>query len=381
VRSFLGALHRFWFTPETPVTLPLLRIVVGAYSLIALLPGDLARVRREAARPAVLVEIPPTLDALPIPFPMPAELWPTFAVVMVVAGVLATVGLLTRPALLTYAIGYTYLGAAFSAWGRYPHGRLLTTQLFAVLAFAPGATAWSVDRLLLLLARRRRGGAVSLPGALTGPPVPRWGTQLVLVLITLVMFSAGVSKLRHSGVRWADGETLHFYLTGQTIRIPDPDGPGIIQPERVRRYGFSQIVGPPVVAPEVAWRDGFGLDAYLYWVSPLDMGWLIGGWPWATALLSAMTLLFELTTPLLLVNRWLRNLYLAGACGMLAGIHFTMGIGFWAWMVVFVCAVDWQWIADRLRDALDRARVGRVWAGGLVFHGPPPRQPRRPELR
>jgi hypothetical protein len=380
VRAALRALHRFWFSLETPVTQPLLRIVLGAYTLIALLPGDLRRVRRDVHRPAEILDLSPTLNALPIPFPLPAELAPVFAVAMSVLGVMVTVGLLTRPALLAYVIGYTYIGAVFSVWGVYAHSRALPVQVFAILAFAPGTTAWSVDRLVAA-ARRRGGVRASIRSVLAGPPVPRWGTQLVLVVIATLMFSAGLSKLRYSGLRWADGETLRFYLSGHTIDLPKPDGTGVMVFERTRRDGFSQLVGRRDVAPEVAWRDGVGLESYLYWVSPVPIGKWVNQWPWLIAAMSALTLAFEVTAPLLLVNRWLRNLYLLGGCGFLMGIYLTMGINFRVWMVVFLCAMDWEWIADRLESVIDRVRSGRLWPERLLSSDHWPRRPPHADLR
>jgi hypothetical protein len=58
---------------------------------------------------------------LPIPFPLPPHLMVAFDVTMVGLGVLATVGFCTRPALLLFAAGYWYMGAAISAWGFFAH--------------------------------------------------------------------------------------------------------------------------------------------------------------------------------------------------------------------------------------------------------------------
>ena len=43
--------------------------------------------------------------------------------------------------------------------------------------------------------------------ALHGGPAPRWGVQLIVILAIVSYFGAGVSKLRHSGLDYLDGET------------------------------------------------------------------------------------------------------------------------------------------------------------------------------
>jgi uncharacterized membrane protein YphA (DoxX/SURF4 family) len=353
------AVHRFWFVPETPLTPPLLRIVLGAYLLGVLLPGDLRQLQREAGQLTAFIKPSALLNALGFPLPIPADVVLPFAMIMMVLGVLVTIGLATRPALLLFALGYWFIGTQFSAWGWYTHSRAIPVQALAVLAFAPGATAWSADRFLAWAWRRRRGTPASLSAALTGPAVPRWGTQLILVLLAAMFFSAGISKLRHSGLRWADGQTLGFCLSGKSIGAPKPAetrDPALppTQPER-----FSLLAGPPHVPPELAWRDGFGLENYLYVVNPEDpeLGRAVARRPWLLVALSVASLVFELTAPLLLVTRRLRNIYLVGAVGFLMGIYLLMGVNFQTWMVIALCAVDWDWIAESLR-----AGLGRLWS-------------------
>lgn len=367
MRGALRALHRFWFAPETPVTPPLMRIVLGAYVLFGMLPRDLRAVRRAWTYPTELVVLPPTLELLPIPFPLPPELGPTFAAVMTALGVMVTIGLLTRPALIAYAIGYIYIGAVASSWGHYPHHKVLPVQMFMILAFAPGATAWSVDRLLMLRLRQRKGVPLSLPSALTGPPVARWGTQLILVVIASIMFAAGLAKLRHTGVRWADGETLRFYFRGGTAILPSTARTDSLPPQSRRPYFVGTIVGPANVPPEVAWRDGFGLEAYTYMVSIDALGRVVRKWPWTATAISVMTLVVELTMPLLLLTPWLRSLYLTAAIGLMVGINFILGISFAPWIVVFLCALNWEWIVDHVPVALRQLKSGRLWPPGRLL--------------
>jgi hypothetical protein len=157
--------------------------------------------------------------------------------------------------------------------------------------------------------------------------VPRWGTQLILVLIAALFLAAGVSKLRHGGLAWADGKTLGFYLAGGTTM-------GL--PQATWQKGFSPLSGPSDVEPTLTWKDGFGLENYLYLVSPPKLGRVVARFPWMAVILSVVTLIFELAAPLMIINHWLRNLYLLSAILFMSGIRFTMGIDFLPWIVVFL---------------------------------------------
>ena len=186
--STFGRVTRFWFLPETPFTLPLMRVVLCLFTAVYLLPSDMGRLLRLLRRPPEFFDPPGVLAWLPLP---PSRSFVVaFGVVMLALGLLAAVGLLTRPALLLFALGYLYLGVVIASWGYFPHSRLLPVQVLFILAVAPGTTAWSLDRLLKW---RRNGGrdTPSLRAALTGVPVPRWGTQLILVLIVLLFCRRG----------------------------------------------------------------------------------------------------------------------------------------------------------------------------------------------
>ena len=353
--SALRALRRFWFSIESPRTLALTRIVLCAYATVAMLPHDLGRLRSAGRRPMEFLDSSPVLDLLPIPFPLPEPMLAGFGYLMIGLGLLAAIGLFTRPALLLFAAGYWYIGAAISAWGYVTHSRALPAHVLLILAVAPGATAWSVDRLVAWAWRRRRGAVPPMREVLAGPAVPRWGTQLILVLIATVMLSAGLSKLRHGGLRWADGQTLGFYLTGGTTWTVAPVDAGADTAVRsVWRAGYSQLSGPSDAAPAAAWKDGFGIESYLLRATPTRLARAIARHRWLVVVLSVSAMLFELSAPVLLLGPWPRTFYLLGAVGFFLGIKFTMRISFAAWIVVCPCAVDWVWLAEQLRSGLPR---------------------------
>jgi len=144
--AFGRGLARFWFLLETPFTLPLTRVVLCFFAAGYLLPSDLRRLLGLLRRPLEFFAPPALLAWLPLP---PSRSFVVaFGVVMLALGLLAAVGLLTRPALLLFGLGYLYVGVAIASWGYFPHSRLLPVQVLFILAFAPGTTAWSLDRLL-----------------------------------------------------------------------------------------------------------------------------------------------------------------------------------------------------------------------------------------
>ena len=358
--AFGRGLTRFWSLPEVPFTLPLTRIVLCLFASGYLLPSDMGRLLRLLRRPPEFFDPPAVLAWLPLPPSEPVVV--AFGVVMLALGLLAAVGLLTRPALLLFGLGYLYLGVTIASWGYFPHSRLLPVQVLFILAFAPGSTAWSLDRLLRWWRQRRDGSgrdvrrdAPSLRAALAGTPVPRWGTQLILVLIVLLFFSAGVSKLRYSGLAWADGQTLSFYLNGGTgLRIPNPEGNGYLSPDSTWREGFSQFVASD--DPTGLWKDGVGLEGYLYRARPEPLGQFLASIPWAVTALSVFSLMFELASPLLLLGPFWRNLYLFGAVAFFVGIDLTLSVGFLGWIPICLTMIEWRWFS-RFFAARGRTRA------------------------
>jgi hypothetical protein len=76
----------------------------------------------------------------------------------------------------------------------------------AVLAIAPAAAVWSLDR------RRRSGEAVE-PRAEFG-----WPLRLMSVITVLTYVLAGVAKLRHGGVDWISGDVLRNLVAHDNLR-------------------------------------------------------------------------------------------------------------------------------------------------------------------
>lgn len=337
-----SALQRFLFSPVNPSRLAVLRAVICLYLLYWMLPLDLRRLGGAGRRPVEFMEPATVMSLIPLPFPMTTEVLTVFGMAMAGLGLMAAFGVLTRPALLLFALGYLWMGAAISSWGYVTHSRILPLQVLLILAFAPGTTAWSVDRLVLWLVRSRRRAGQTWQAFLAGPPVPGWGVQLTVVLVAALLFSAGVSKVRYAGLQWADGQTLGFYLSNRTVTNLFTNLPDDVDRPRGWNDGFVQFVSRPGLPAEAQWKDGVGVDGYLYMARATPIGDAIARRPRALRALATFTLLVELAAPLVLLGAWARSAYLLAACGFFVGIYVSMGINFLAWVVVILCVVEWR---------------------------------------
>jgi uncharacterized membrane protein YphA (DoxX/SURF4 family) len=360
MNRLIAALHHFWFAPAPAHPLALLRMALCAHMVYTMLPVDISRLRATAGRPIEMMEASVVLNLLPIPYPLPGAWLTVFALAMAATGLLAAVGLFTRPALLLFGLGYLYMGAVISSWGYVTHSRILPVHTLFILAAAPGATSWSVDRLLRWAWKRRTERGLPLRSALAGSPVPRWGMQLVVVVLVAIMFSAGLSKLRHGGWEWADGKTLGFYLSGGAVaHVLPPDWDPAVRPNRWRD-GTVPLVPARTIAPEAAWKDGVGLDGYLYLASGFGVGQRLHQFGWALILLSVFTLVVELAAPVALLGSRARTVYLLAAMGLLLGIRLTMGPDFASWIVIGVCLLNWRWLASPVLVPLRKLRAPAV---------------------
>ncbi|GAA1999286.1 hypothetical protein [Microbacterium ulmi] len=259
--------------------------------------------------------------------------------------VLSVVGLATRPALFVLAAIGLFARAVDTSQGVFDHESSLTTQVLLVLAFAPGTNAVSLEHVI----RWWRAGRKDLWGYLTAP-YRKWGVTLVLGLLALTYTASGLSKLRFSGFRWMDGETLGFYLRGLTAG------------NQVYLIG-----GGPTT-----WRDDLGLQMYTYgnysygnYGSAAMAG--IVDWvahtPAVLIAVSSATVLLEISGFLLFIPR-LRSFMLIAYIGMHTTIGLLMGLPFWDYQIICFLLIEWElvgaWAARRLsarQAARERAPV------------------------
>ncbi len=326
IRELQRAADRFWFAPVSPLPLAALRIALIGYLLARRLPDEIGLLLYRSTWPGELFVPGVWLRWSPLPFPMGVELLPLFHTVMVLAGAAALAGVCTRPALLVFTVGYVYLKGVESAWGSFDHEPAVVVQILALLVLAPGVSACSIDRVIRWV--RRRDRATGFTAAVVGRPVPRWGVQLVLIVLIVGYWGAGVAKLRHGGVEWLDGETLAFYMTGHS------------QSSRIQQIGSAADV-----PEERRWKDGFGLEFYLLGAQTSWLGELMARHPRAFPAAAAAALAIELLSPLILLGGACRTGLLLGAAGMHVVISTFMNISFVSWILIDLIMIDWAWLA------------------------------------
>jgi hypothetical protein len=135
--------------------------------------------------------------------------------VAMTAGVLAVIGLGTRPALLVYALCYGFFVSHAYSYGDVHHREVLYFFFVLALAFAPVADRLSIDALIRRLRARRAGLAEADTGL---SDFAMWPLRLLHVLLAMTYFSTGATKLLSSGLQWMNGYTLQYAIFKNAIR-------------------------------------------------------------------------------------------------------------------------------------------------------------------
>lgn len=142
-----------------------------------------------------------------------------------------------------------------------------------------------------------------------------WPVRAAALLMALVYFWAGVQKLRFSGIGWVFGDNMRWTVY-QATRTPLPK-----------------------------------TDA---------VSFFIGDRPWLAKGLAGGALGLELTSPLLLVHRWGRALFVIGAVCLHTSIYATLGLDYWGWaLTVAIVLAPWdRWGAARQAEPPSAAAEG-----------------------
>ena len=215
--------NAYWFPPTPTLHLAVCRIVAVAAQLFWFFP-DLDEHKNLLVKNPEFIE--PQLIVRAISAMVPREVfftpdaftflyWVTF-----VAGIAALVGFFTRTSLFVLAAGtWTFVAHLFSYGDRH-HTEALFGIFLMLLAFAPSGESLSVDALI----RRRRRPANDVSDAPGTSEMAIWPLKVIHVLFALSYFSAGISKLLHSGVRWLNGYTLQGHTFGDALERGHPLG-------------------------------------------------------------------------------------------------------------------------------------------------------------
>jgi predicted DCC family thiol-disulfide oxidoreductase YuxK len=231
-------------------------------------------------------------------------------------------GLATRLSTAVAALLGTYLIGLPHNFGKIHHADAILVFALWILAFSRSGDGWSLDALIRA---SRKPSAAPLPpsGEYT------WPFRMMWLVMSLVFFAAGVSKLRHSGLAWVTENALAGYL----VRANDPVG---------RAAG-------------AAWTD---------W------GLWIAGVPWLSGLLGAVTLALELFFPLALFSRTARRIIPAAVLCVQIGISAVMGPDFVRFLVAYLFWVPWRWVGETMsRLAARQGRHAFIYDGSCGLCG------------
>jgi uncharacterized membrane protein YphA (DoxX/SURF4 family) len=291
VTRWLKRVHDHWFAPAPLEDLALVRITLVAMQLALLLVPYLSvevgacqgcNPDYQASLTAIHIR-----EFLPIPA-LKVLLWPLLGwgarpdavllhwvwIATVAAGVLALVGLFTRPSLLMLAAGSTLLVAHAYSYRERHHPEALITIILWTLALAPSGARRSIDHLYSRLRHAR--GRERLEAAPPGPalsPHARWPLRLGQWLLVLMYLSAGISKLVNGGPRWLNGYTLAFYIGDNALERGSALGVWLAQHLlllQIMSFGAVALelgFGGVLVWPRLVWLfvlAGAGLHTGIY---------------------------------------------------------------------------------------------------------------------
>jgi hypothetical protein len=207
--------------------------------------------------------------------------------------VCACLGLATRLSITVALVAGFYLLGLPHCFGKIHHYDAFLIFVCAILAVARTGDAFALDRVV---ARLRRGSA---PPAAKPSGEYTWPIRAIWVVMTLVFFGAGISKLRTSGLAWIFSDTIAIFLVQH-------------------QYHLGNAV-------------------------PLtDLGLVLARHARLCRLLAAGTIVCEAGYPLALVSRRARALLVPGTLLMQLGIRVLLGPTFLHMMACNVFWVPWE---------------------------------------
>jgi hypothetical protein len=126
-------------------------------------------------------------------------------------------GLFTRASTaLSFVLGVYLIGIA-SSFGKIHHMEHVLVFSFLIMACSRCGDAWSIDALI----RKWRPSNPQTPVGMSGEYT--WPVRMIWVVIALIYFAAGISKVRHSGFQWITGGTMHSILLWHSYHTASAD--------------------------------------------------------------------------------------------------------------------------------------------------------------
>jgi predicted DCC family thiol-disulfide oxidoreductase YuxK len=194
------------------------------------------------------------------------------------------------------------------------HQNLVPIYVLAVLSFTPCGDGWSLDRL------RRIYGGSPVPDAEQAVPLYGWSRYACWVPVALLYCWSGLSKLRQSGLMWANPTNMRNVMYEESLSG--------------RWYPLGQGL-------HLAWAPDF-----------------------AFVLLGLVAISGELTYPTVLFSKRARRIVPLITIGMHVGIMLLQDIVFLDLIALNFILLDFSW----LRDAIAR-RLARRGPFQILYDG------------
>ena len=220
----MNAWQRYWFAPAPCLDLAVVRMIAVATQLfmMTVFAAQLQTLELRAAMPDGHWQPLLVLNALNLPWGW--EFRPSFEVLRIIyyvaigAGVLSLIGVLTNLSLFVFTVSCVYLQAFIYSFGDFHHPEAVMMVALSVLAISPSGRVLSVDAWL----RRRRKGEDDARLLEQTSAFAGWPLKLIQWFFVLMYASAVWSKLGASGLDWANGFTLQYYLARDGLRWDSP---------------------------------------------------------------------------------------------------------------------------------------------------------------
>lgn len=300
IKHSLARLSDYFFKPISPYPLALFRILVGLCACTTLLLLHNQWLAWFGVRGWVSMETIAKAETgfrvdLFALIPHDDRWIAAFFWLLLAASITLTAGLGTRLSTIVLYLGLNSLNQRNTLIF---HGgdTLLRTVMF-FLIFAPAGAALSLDRLLKL----RKNHAPHTPA----PPVSPWAQRLIQIQIAVVYLASFLWKLK--GAPWRDGTALYYVLhLGEIRRFPIP--------------------------------------AFFYQ-------------PWAFHTLSWITMLFELSFPLLIWFKPFRNPLLIIGILFHLSLEYTLNLPMFQWEMLCIYPL---FLNGDLIERLSIAHPGKI---------------------
>jgi len=341
--GFAAKLDRYFFQQRNLVLLGVLRIVLVLRVLHHVFANRAVELEYSALNQLHQRSLVIDFLSRTFFFDLPTSL---FSAIFIAAALGSLFGIFTRLSLFVFGVFLLYVTGFSASLGVFDHENCLVSQLLLVLAFIPGSTNLSVDRLVRYFLKYRKGQHFRLFEAFYQVKDSVWGLRLLLILLACVYFTAGFSKLRFGGLKWMDGKTLTFYLDGHA----SPAKQGRIPP---------MFLSSEDVRPAETWKDGFGLYSYSYGNRQYGSigrkaAEFVSSIPALIMTLSILTVLFELSSFLIFIDGWPRTIYLLGAIMLHVSISLFMNLDFVSYRIVDFLLIDWIWVFRQLPSLIPK---------------------------